>query len=144
MKREHTEMLIQRFLSSYEIITESGCWIWKGADNGQYGRFWIDGKRFYAHRLSYELFHGPIPKGLHCDHLCRVQLCGNPDHLRAVTRRENILAGIGATAQNARKTHCYRGHPLVKNNLINLRSGRRQCRLCSIEWQRKRRSCEKS
>lgn len=49
-----------------------------------------------AHRFSYEAHKGPIPEGLEIDHVCRNRSCVNPEHLRAVTRRENMrnLAGV--------------------------------------------------
>ena len=69
----------------------SGCWLWAGADNGEgYGKF--RGK--YAHRLSYERHKGPIPDGLHLDHLCRMPCCINPDHLEPVTNAENARRGM--------------------------------------------------
>ena len=57
-------------------------------------------------------------------------ICVNPDHLEIVTNKENILRGIGITAINAKKTHCIRGHKLVKENLIIEKNGSRQCRIC--------------
>lgn len=35
------------------------------------------------------MFVGPIPEGLHLDHLCRVRRCVNPAHLEPVTQAEN-------------------------------------------------------
>lgn len=68
----------------------SGCWLWAGADNGVgYGKF--RGK--YAHRVSYEAAKGPIPDGMHLDHLCRIRCCVNPDHLEPVTNAENARRG---------------------------------------------------
>lgn len=48
------------------------------------------GRKKYDHVLSYELHVGEVPEGLEVDHLCRVKWCCNPDHLEAVTHRENI------------------------------------------------------
>jgi hypothetical protein len=63
------------------------CWIWQGriAKSG-YGTL---GRR-YVHRLMFARANGPIPEGLEPDHLCRVRACGNPDHMEAVTRSENM------------------------------------------------------
>ena len=69
------------------------CWIWTKSTNGKYGTIKVD--RFkYAHRFSYEIHKGPIPAGLVIDHLCRTWLCVNPDHLEAVTNRENLNRGV--------------------------------------------------
>lgn len=70
------------------------------------------------------------------DHLCRNRACFNPDHLEQVTNQTNILRGEGATATNARKTHCIRGHELVGTNLIASRTNGRSCRICRNERRR--------
>ncbi|HZD08627.1 MAG TPA: HNH endonuclease signature motif containing protein, partial [Candidatus Limnocylindrales bacterium] len=83
-------------------ISASGCWEWQRRvlKNG-YGVIAIgqhskgERKNAYAHRLAYEVFVGPIPERLDLDHLCRNRKCCNPEHLEPVTRRENILRGIG-------------------------------------------------
>ena len=112
-----------------------GCWNWKGPKSGiGYGGFNIYGKKFRAHRFSYELVKGNIPEGLELDHLCRNKLCVNPSHLEAVTQRINQLRGNGIWGTNARKTHCVRGHLLAGDNVYyrtqkGKLSGRR-CRTC--------------
>lgn len=105
------------------------CLMWTAATRNGYGIFW-DGRRMVkAHRWSYELVHGPIPSGLVIDHLCRNTSCVNPVHLEAVTDRENILRGVGPSAEHARKTTCKRGHPFDYLRKDPKR-GRRQCRVC--------------
>lgn len=70
------------------------CWVWTGALSSKgtghgYGTLWADGRLRKAHRLSYELHVGPIPVGHVIDHKCRDTRCVNPDHLQAVTARQN-------------------------------------------------------
>lgn len=110
-------------------ITES-CWKWTGAINGYgYGIFFWDGSK-YAHRLAYEMLVGPIPKGLHIDHLCRVRECVRPAHLEPVTPAVNALRGYGVCAQYARQTHCVNGHELSPENIYPSDRGWRICITC--------------
>ena len=98
---------------------DNGCWIWRAAQTGNgYGCF-DTGKQGTrrAHRTAYELVVGVVSDGKVVHHRCRNRLCVNPQHLEVRTQRENVLLGEGLTAQNARKTHCPRGHLLAGSNL---------------------------
>ncbi len=75
------------------------CWLWTGAImHGGYGQIRLrPGTRtMNTHRFAYELLVGPIPDGLHLDHLCRVPRCCNPLHLEPVTQAENSRRGARA------------------------------------------------
>lgn len=66
------------------------CLLWTRAATGAgYGQVCIDGEVLYAHRLSYELFHGPA-NGQVVIHKCDRPLCFNPAHLSAGTQAENL------------------------------------------------------
>ena len=80
------------------------CWLWTGAvTSSGYGSFVHEGRAKSTHRLPYELIVGPIPHGLHIDHLCRNKKCCNPEHLEPVTpienRRRDIVARYGQPHQ---------------------------------------------
>jgi hypothetical protein len=109
----------------------STCWLWTGnvCPTTGYGRLGYMGEKLRAHRVAYELAHGPIPEGLVIDHLCRVTVCVNPAHLEAVTIRENTLRGISPPARRAKATECGRGHAFTEANTI-IQRGYRLCRTC--------------
>lgn len=66
------------------------CWFWQGpAELGTYGYLMVDGKKVRAHRRSYQLFYGEIPKGVHIHHICNNKMCINPWHLQAVTPKQH-------------------------------------------------------
>uniref|UniRef100_UPI00351F6BF2 HNH endonuclease signature motif containing protein n=1 Tax=Mycolicibacterium fortuitum TaxID=1766 RepID=UPI00351F6BF2 len=128
---------IDRFLEKIQPA-ESGCIEWTGGLNGAgYGQFYVgrtsldETGKSYAHRWSYQHYVGPIPEGMHLDHLCRNRKCVNPEHLEPVTLRENVLRGEGPSANHAKKTHCPQGHSYSGGNLyVHPVNGQRYCREC--------------
>lgn len=126
---------VQRF---WEKIDQpqgpEGCWLWTGTrDQAGYGQIRYDKRLYKAHRFGYELVIGPIPPDMTLDHLCGNQSCVNPAHLEPVTLAVNILRGNGPSAQNARRTHCGRGHEFTPANTRIDKRGKRLCRACNRE-----------
>ena len=119
------------FMEKIHFEPMSGCWLWGGTVNNKgYGLMTNpikDKPMMLAHRYSYELHKGPVPEGLVVDHKCCNSHCVNPDHLQAITFRENVMKGESNTAKNARMTHCHRGHPLPSGYEYGKK---RQCREC--------------
>jgi hypothetical protein len=116
-------------LASY-VTVSNGCWLWTGKRNKEgYGRW---GAKF-AHRLSYEIHKGPIPAGMHIDHLCFNPSCVRPDHLRAVDPEVNSRRNLKALA-----TECAKGHLYTPENTGRQKGSRRYCRICNRAQQRRR------
>ncbi len=75
-------------------IEATGCWEWEGEINRNgYGRCWLQGVRYMAHRLIYSLLISEITQDNLLDHLCSNRCCVNPTHLSQVTPRQNIHRG---------------------------------------------------
>ena len=81
--------LAERFLNKAQKMP-SGCWCFTGcSDRKGYGRIRYRGFVWWAHRLSYALFVGPIPAEMHIHHTCATKDCVNPAHLEIATPSEN-------------------------------------------------------
>lgn len=137
----------ERFWSKVAPCPMSGCWLWAGRCTWDgYGALEVKGRHHSAHRLAYSVLRGPIAKGMHTDHLCRVRCCVNPDHLEVVTPRVNILRGEGRAAINATRTHCPKGHPYdTENTIWRNESGRwvgRHCKACKAAYRERRRQAK--
>lgn len=59
-----------------------------------------------------------------------MKFCVNPNHLEAVTQKENVLRGFGTGANFARRSECNKGHKFNKVNTIIRDDGGRRCRIC--------------
>lgn len=64
-----------------KVGKSDGCWEWAGAVDGDHGRFSFRQHRYCAHRVAWELTHGPLAPNKNLRHTCGNRSCVNPDHL---------------------------------------------------------------
>ena len=82
--------ILDRFEAKWVPEPNTGCWLWTATTNDFHGAFWMNGRQQKAHRVAYELYKEPIPKGKQVNHLCSQRTCVNPEHLYIGTQTDNM------------------------------------------------------
>lgn len=84
--------LIERFWDKADITNKESCWDWNNhiLPSG-YGQFRVGNKKYRAHRVSWNILNGPIPKGMMILHNCDNKRCVNPYHLKLGTHCDNMV-----------------------------------------------------
>ena len=109
-----------------EVERESDEWL-LGVDRalaGQmgYGSIYDDGSHHYAHRISYEVFIGPIPDGMNVLHDCDNPPCCNPGHLFLGTQAVNIADRDAKGRQRSLKGSKSPNAKLTESDIPKIRS----------------------
>ena len=146
MSKNQVNATILKRLEEHRLITPEGCWLWTGhCGKGGYGQIGVgsrtDGTKrtAWVHRVSFQLYIGPIPDDLLLDHLCRNRPCFNPLHLQPLTPQENIHRGLTGKIHDG-STHCPNGHPWNTETTYIHPNGRwRRCRACMAADKRNQR-----
>jgi hypothetical protein len=86
------------------------CWEWTGSlDADGYGQLTVSAlvarsRKAKAHRLAYEAFVGPIPKGMHVLHRCDNRRCIRPTHLFIGDQRANMRDALEKGRHTSQRT----------------------------------------
>ncbi len=137
-KRIKLKPLADRFHKKHQPVPFSGCWLWTAAAAGNgygyIGRGRAGEGMEYAHRVSWKIHKGPIPKGKQVLHRCDTPPCVNPDHLFlgdvSANMRDCVAKGRHNAGRGVLRKLCRKGHGLIGENVLVDARGLRRCRIC--------------
>jgi hypothetical protein len=116
LKRAHGS-IAKRLHAHLRIDKATGCHLWMGhRDNAGYGRMWIGSGKQAAHRIAWEVAHGPAPQGMIVMHtICDNPPCCNPAHLTLGTQADNARDRVKKGRGWGARAHDLELHPQWAN-----------------------------
>jgi hypothetical protein len=117
------KLLKVKSLFERDVIKTTDCWKWKKMPlpNG-YNRLLVRDKTFFlAHRVSWMITYGLIPKNTFILHKCDNPGCTNPEHLFLGTPKDNSQDMIKKGRHNPNKGQLHYNVKLKDENVIKIK-----------------------
>jgi hypothetical protein len=133
---------LEEQLLARTVKVPSGCWLWQGSLRNGYGRLKRGGRLHSVHRVSWELYCGPLTDDILVLHKCDVRNCINPKHLFIGDHQANSDDKWDKDRGYfpPKLVVCLKGHSLEDAYIAP--SGKRTCRTCKnaayMAWYRRR------
>lgn len=92
---ELTEAQQKKFWQKVDRTTADKCWLWiaKAKKGRGYGALTVNKQPLSAHRVAWELMHGPLEPGKYVYHaVCNNPACCNPAHLAVGSKSDAMYA----------------------------------------------------
>lgn len=126
---EHPCEAFERFTERTET-----CWLWTGyISRSGYGVINIGGQPTPAHRFSYYLYKGSIPKKKVIHHRCGNRKCVRPAHLKCVSTSQHAAIHAGLNP-HGNGSICRKGHP----GRYRRPDGQMHCKECKSDYDKAR------
>ena len=120
-------ILYDRFWSKVTPVGLDECWEWQASRDGRgYGMLRTERGVRRAHRVAWELAHGPVPDGTVFLHSCDNPPCVNVAHLRIGTRAENAADRDSKGRHVALRGEEHGSHILTEDQVRVIRRAPRQ------------------
>ncbi len=141
MKRPRASLPVeQRLWSKIIRAGDDDCWLWTAHLNAcGYGTIQVGGRSLLAHRVVYEITHGPFPLPMKVLHRCDNPSCCNPAHLWLGTQIDNI-ADMNAKGRNGNIGRRMSAEAIAKREITYSRNKSRFGRKCTEETKAKMRA----
>jgi len=114
--------VIEAFWDNVNPEPMSGCWLWLAScSKSGYGKMKIAKKNYRAHRASWTLFRGEVPRALLVCHKCDTRSCVNPDHLFLGTSHDNNVDMIRKGRMSHRSCDRHPDSKLTVDQVVKIR-----------------------